>query len=622
MYFTPRQYPFAALGEAHHDVLVAGGGPVGLAVALGLARRGIPVTVLEDDDSACSGSRAICLSRHSLEVLDRLGAGRALSATALPWTSGRSYYRGVEVLRFDMPHADGDPHPPMVNISQSAAEQVLIDTALATPGITLGWQHRVREVLPDDDGVTVGVRTPDGDRDLRADWLVAADGARSTVRDWLGLRLEGTSYTGHSLIADIHWPVDLPVERRVWFDPPANPGQTIILHKQPDDIWRLDCRLPPDVDPLAQLAPERVKSLVAAHLEWLGNSTPWTLEWASVYSARAMSLDGYHHGRVVFAGDAAHLVPIFGVRGLNSGFEDADTLGWMLALVVRGTAADSLLDAYSVERRAAWQQNVASADASTLFMAPGTDGYQITRDAVLALAPGRPELRDLIDPRQTAATHARTSPLTINAGDPVSDVPLKLGDGSVSSLHAERGADFTLLRFGDAPAGDAPAGDAPAGALAEFAAALRTRLAPAVGVRVLHDTTCTLAKALGGRPAEIFVIRPDGLLLGRFSGVAALGDPRVLADRILTGGGTPDAEPVSAPGADLASSAQPAPTEALSPNEQLWRTLSDALDATPAADRDAFLARLTLLLAVRQADPASFAAMVNEAMADEASGSA
>lgn len=137
----------------------------------------------------------------------------------------------------------------------------------------------------------------------------------------MGLSLRGASYAGHYLIADIHWGAGPPTERRVWFDPPASPGQTIILHQQPDDIWRFDCQLPPDADPAAELEETRLRRRIATHLDWLGNTEPWTIEWASVYSARALSLDEYVHGRVLFAGDAAHMVPIFG--GALEGFAAA-----------------------------------------------------------------------------------------------------------------------------------------------------------------------------------------------------------------------------------------------------------------------------------------------------------
>lgn len=577
-----------------HEVVVAGGGPVGLAAALGLARRGVQVTVCEDDDSVCEGSRAICLSRHSLEIADRLGAGEALTRRALPWTTGHSYYRDTEVLRFEMPHDDRDPHPPMVNLSQADLEQILVDEIERTPGVTIAWRHRISFAADDGDYVTLEVSTPEGRSEMRARWLVAADGARSIVRQSLGLELDGTSYAGKYLIADIAWRSGLPTERRLWFDPPASPGRTVILHRQPGDIWRFDCQLPPDADVTAELEPDNVRKRIATHLDWLGNTEPWTLEWASVYSARALSLDSYAHGRVIFVGDSAHQVPIFGVRGLNSGLEDAETLAWTLAAVVRSGADPTLLDAYSAERRDAWRQNIARADLSTEFMAPGTHGRRLARDAVLALAVSRPGLQELINPRQTSATHARTSPLTIPAdgdpdlapGDPVPDLPL----GESRGLHAARGRGFTLLAF---------TGD---DRLAAAARTLEDHLAPAADVRVLVEPEA--AGPLGASDGEVFVIRPDGLLLARFDGPEALAG---LADHILRGG-TNSSVPAPAPVPDAEKL-----DDDLSDTERIWRALSDGLDAVPEGERESFLTRLTLLLALDKPDPARLSSLIAEA---------
>ena len=622
MYFTPRRYPYHPLDCTDHEVLVAGAGPVGLAAALGLARRGIKVILLEEGDSVCYGSRAICLSRHSLEVLDRLGVGDVVCGQALPWTTGRTYFRDVEVLAFDMPHAEGDPHPPMVNISQSALEQALVDAAGAESNCLIAWRHKVMFISPGEDQVTVTVDTPHGLLDLTTRWLVGADGARSIVRDDLGLRLRGTSYNRCHLIADIRWTAGLPTERRVWFDPPASPGETVILHRQPDDIWRFDCQLPPDADPAIELEEPRLRQRIGTHLDWLGNTEPWTLEWSSVYSSHARSLDDYVHGRIVFAGDAAHLVPIFGVRGLNSGFEDADTLAWTLALVASGTAQPSLLNAYGKERRDAWGQNMAQAELSTLFMTPSTGGYRQTRDAVLALARRCPELSELINPRQSSATHTRTSPLTIHMpdvtsrhlvpGDPVPDVAT-VADGRVTSLHAERGPDLTLLGFG---AETVPA-------LTEAGSVLRQGLAPAVGVRVLvtaaapggplagvttlEDGDDTIASALGAAPGEVLAIRPDGLLLARWDSPARIGEPADLAAHILRGGQEDE-------GGDQPGCVR---EKTLSPAERAWRSLSDALDEVPAEGREAFLTGLVLLLSLHEPDPAAVQGLVAEALDTE-----
>jgi 3-(3-hydroxy-phenyl)propionate hydroxylase len=605
MYFTPRRYPYRVLDSAERAVIVAGAGPVGLAVALGLARRGIKVTLLEAGDSVCFGSRAICLSRHSLEVLDRLGAGPAITRQALPWMTGRSYFRDVEVLTFEMPHSDGDPHPPMVNISQSAVEQALVDAAGHEPNLTIAWRYKLLFVTPGEDSVRVTASTPRGLHDLTTRWLVAADGARSTVRDDLGLHLKGTSYNGQSLIADIHWKAGLPAERRVWFDPPASPGQTVILHRQPGDIWRFDCQLPPDADLVAELEPQRVHQLIKTHLDWLGNTEPWTVQWSSCYSARAMSLDSYVHGRVVFTGDAAHLLPIFGVRGLNSGLADADTLAWTLAAVAAGTADRKLLTAYAYERREAWRQNIAQADLSTRFMMPGTAGYRATRDAVLALALLHPELADLINPRQTAATHARTSPLTLpcaspptpapclRPGDPVPDLAIRVG-GQSASLHGERGPDLTLLAFGVADACT----------LTGIVSTLRSRLRPALGVRLLiPDDGDSVAASLDAGRTEVLVIRPDGLLLARYACAAAI-DPEALAAHVCGGG----------PAVTPAEREVLIPRHELSPAEKVWRSVSDALDNVPPDDRVAFLTRLVLMLALDRPDPSTATPLIAQAL--------
>ncbi|WP_153506158.1 FAD-dependent monooxygenase, partial [Cumulibacter manganitolerans] len=462
MYFQPQQHDFTPVPDRDGawPVIVAGAGPIGLTAALGLAKRGVEVLVLEAGDSVSYGSRAICVSRNSLQILDRLGAGQRFVDAALPWTGGRSYYRDQQVLQFEMPAAAEYARPPMVNMSQSVAEQILVEQVQREPLVTLRWQCAVRRAAQDVDGVDVGIDTPAGPGTVRARWLVGADGARSAVRAALGVGLSGTSYEGRYVIADIHWPSAWPTERRVWFDPPSNPGATIIMHRQPDDIWRVDYQLRPEDDPEAEVAEDRVRERIERHLRWLGNELPWTLEWVSLYRAHALSADSYRHGRVLLAGDAAHLVPIFGVRGLNSGLEDADDLAWKLSLVEAG-ASDRLLDSYSAERRDAWAQNIASARKSTLFMTPGTPGYRMTRDAALLLAAHDPVFSHLLNPRQSSATHARRSPITspdqrgsgerVRPGDMVDDRRLAAGelDGvRAATLHEAIGAGFAVLGVG------------------------------------------------------------------------------------------------------------------------------------------------------------------------------
>ncbi|AHK33207.1 monooxygenase [Rhodococcus opacus PD630] len=610
-YFQPQKYPateFASTGATDEalPVVVVGAGPVGMGVALGLAQRGIPVTVLEAADQVSFGSRAICISRHSLEVAARLGFGPELEKIVLPWVGGRSFYRDEQVLHFEMAHGDHDVRGPMVNVSQSEIEQIMTDTLLAHPLITFHWSSSVAGVLRSDEDVTLDVDTAFGARRLRARWVVAADGGRSRMRELAGIRLQGNSYQGNYVIADIHWESTLPAERMVWFDPPSNPGSTIIMHQQPRDIWRIDYQLDSSDDAELETQEDRIRDRITRHLDWLENDVPWTLEWHGFYRAHALALDDFTHGRILFAGDAAHLVPIFGVRGLNSGMEDAETLAWTLAAVVHGTAGESLLQAYSAERRAAWQQNVDNAGKSTLIMSPGSHGYRTTRDAVLALATTRPEFGHLVNPRQSSATHAHLSPLTwpvaegttgVLPGDPMEDrrVRVATADGSVeSSLNRVRGTGFAVLGVGVDPAGARMlAAHASALAMALSPESVRAVVVPAPGaavdgaadLTVLDDPDGALAQALGASAGECFVIRPDGLVLCRVRDLSLLGD---VHDHLKT---------ATAPTLGVV----PAHTETTATPDELlrenvWMGLSEALDQAEESDREGFLTRLALLL--------------------------
>lgn len=356
---------------AHVPVLIVGGGPVGLTLAALLAHYGIASLTLEADDGYCDGSRAICISRRSQEILGWIGADAALNATGLPWTGGRSYYRDREVLHFEMPHDPLQRFAPMVNIQQYFVEEYAHQALQRQPGpAALHWSARAVGVRSTADGVQVDVDIAGHRHALRADWLVACDGGRSSVREALGLKLEGMQYEGRYVIVDIEQASHRPVERLAWFDPPSNPGSTLLMHRQPGNVWRVDYQIRDDEDAADAVAPGNVLPRVQSHLDMIGETAPWKPLWISLYNAKCLTLERYRHGRVLFAGDAAHLVPIFGVRGLNSGLDDAGNLAWKLAWVLRGQAPDSLLDSYSDERVHATRQNLAYGAKSTEFMAP------------------------------------------------------------------------------------------------------------------------------------------------------------------------------------------------------------------------------------------------------------
>ncbi len=401
-----------------HAVVIAGGGPVGMALALGLARQGQASVLLEADDTVCTGSRAICVSRRSLQILQRLGALDAFLAKGLPWAAGRSFYKTTEVFRFEMPHDAAQPLPPMLNLSQYYIEQFLLEAIercnARTPGlIDLRWGTALEGFTPQADGVALQARNALGGYTLQADWLAACDGGQSFVRKALGLELHGAAYEGRYVIIDIALPSRHPAERRAWFDPPWNPGSTVLMHRQPDDIWRIDYQLRAGQSTEDALQPAAVAEFVQRHLDAIGEGhLPWHTVWTSVYRAGAMTLQSYRHGRVLFAGNAAHAMPIFGVRGLNSGFDDADNLAWKLAFVARGLSDAALLDSYSQERIAAFHINAENAMRSTEFMSPPSRGFDLLREAALSLSGRHREIANLINPRQTQAVRYATSALS------------------------------------------------------------------------------------------------------------------------------------------------------------------------------------------------------------------
>ena len=384
--FAARRVPELDGATARHPVLIVGAGPIGMTAALVLARYGIRSVLIERKDTFNDGSRAICIARPSMHILERIGAVAPFVEKALGWRFGRSYYRGEQIFRLEMPQPRGEKYLPMYNLQQQYIEKFLHDAVAACDLIDMRWQSELSAIERHNDGVSVRISSPEGDYRLDADYVLAADGARSPVRSMLGLRLKGDNYEGRYVIADIRMDHDFPTERRAFFEPSGNPGGTVLIHKQPDDIWRVDYQLREGENEADVLKEENIRARVGAILADIGHTKPWELEWWSVYSANTLCLDDYRHGRVFFIGDAAHIVPIFGVRGLNNGLADAENIGWKLALVLHGEADARLLDSYSPERRGATLDVFANATKSTRFMTPPTRGWRLAREAALSLS--------------------------------------------------------------------------------------------------------------------------------------------------------------------------------------------------------------------------------------------
>jgi 3-(3-hydroxy-phenyl)propionate hydroxylase len=518
-----------AAAPVRRPVVVVGAGPVGLSLAVDLAQREVPVVLLDNDDTLATGSRAICFAKRTLEIFDRLGCGERMVAKGVSWNVGKVFFRDAQIYRFDLLPESGHERPAFINLQQYYVEGFLAERAAELPLVDLRWKNEVVGVEPRDDGVLVTVETPDGRYTLLADHLVACDGSRSPVRRLIGQESTGRVFKDRFLIADVKMAADFPAERWFWFDPPFHPGQSVLLHMQPDGVWRIDFQLGWDANPDEEKKPEHIVPRVKA---LLANSAfkdvPFELEWASVYTFACLRMARFRHGRVLFAGDAAHGVSPFGARGANSGVQDAENLAWKLAYVVQGHAGDALLDSYADEREFAADENIRCSTRATDFITPKSEISRLFRDATLALAKDHAFGRTLVNSGRLsvpATLHgsALNTPETdafgghMVPGAAAADAPLRRADGSPTWLLRELAdGGFTALVYGDAAAAD-------------LAAALERAARGLVPLRLLHvgpndasdpavlrDAEGLLAQRYDLQPGNVVLLRPDQHVCARW----------------------------------------------------------------------------------------------------------
>jgi len=499
MAYDYRPFPYAAppglsAPEPRHKVAIVGAGPIGLAAAIDLAQHGIPSVVLDDNNVVSVGSRAICWSKRSLEVLDRLGVGGRCVEKGVTWKVGRTFHGDDEVYSFDLLPEAGHKMPAFVNLQQYYVEEYLVARAMEFPDlIDLRWKNKVTTLAQGADGVSLTIETPDGSYGITADWLLACDGAGSTIRQTMGLSFDGEMFEEKFLIADIEMAADFPSERWFWFDPTFHPGQSALLHKQPDNIYRIDLQLGWGADAQAERQPERILPRIA---KVVGHDN-FRLDWASVYTFRCGRLASFVHDRVIFVGDSAHVVSPFGARGGNGGLQDVDALGWRLAAVAREEAPATVLQDYDRERCFGSDENILNSSRTTRFMSPAEGAEMQFRAAVLALAHSQPFARPLVNSGRLS--RPCTYPST---GADAGALPALSRPGAVAP-DAPDGAGWLLDRLGQRP----------------VLLALG-RAAPEIdGLEMMApDLTAEIRmRYLGQAASALYLIRPDQIVAARWT---------------------------------------------------------------------------------------------------------
>ncbi len=528
--FEVRAAPEVASGETlKAPVVVVGAGPVGLAAALDLQIQGIPVLLLDDDDTVSIGSRGVCYAKRALEILDRLGVGNPVCAKGVSWNVGRTFFREQEVYNFNLvPEADHH-RPGMVNLQQYYLEEYLVTQVRSMPGIDLRWKNKVVAMAQHEQTVSLTVETPHGDYRVETEWLVVADGARSPIRHMMGLEIDGKVFRDRFLIADVVMKADFPAERWFWFDPPFHPNQSVLLHKQADSVFRIDFQLGWDADPEEEKKPEKVIPRIKA---MLGDEREFELEWVSVYTFQCRRMSKFRHSRVMFVGDAAHQVSPFGARGANSGLQDTDNLAWKLALVMNGKAPESLLDSYSEERIFAADENLLNSTRSTDFITPKSRASKTFRNAVLGLAKDHAFARALVNsgrlsmPAFLTGSCLNTPDIDPFAGcmvpgAPMADAPVSVNGRDGWLLPQVGNRFFALYYVADSAMLDAAASEALTTLSFGGIPVQPLVVSPQPGtgnggIPAIQDSKGVFALRYDAKPGTLYLVRPDQHVAARW----------------------------------------------------------------------------------------------------------
>ncbi|MBL8383133.1 MAG: FAD-dependent monooxygenase [Burkholderiales bacterium] len=527
------EYPFVpppelgAPGVRRHRLVILGAGLAGLALACDLAERGVDAVVIDEDNTVGvrgASSRGIVYAQKTLEFMDRMGVWPAIENKGVVWSVGKTLAGDAVVYEFDASVKSESRQPPFVNLQQFYLEWFMVDRIVALGRTDLRWKSKVVGYAPLEDGARIEVETPAGRYTIEADWVCDCTGVNSFVRDSLGLDTHQARGIDRWCISDVRFKEKLPIERWTWIEAPFNDNRAVWQHLMADDVWRMDFQMGPETDieyvSRPEVAAERVR-------RQLGRDVEFELVWVGPYSYRAQLLDRFRVGRTFFLGDSAHAVSPFGARGGNTGMQDAENLGWKLALFFAGHADAALLDTYEAERREAAVFNLMTTRRTARFLQPESPAEKVLRDAVIGLAREYPFARNLCNTGRLSSSFIYGKPPTsarqrhkvhgVDPGEAVQNVPLVLPDG-------RRGVLADLFRGAPAFVGVWHGGDA---AQRDAVVRLANARAPVLrmvevdrgrlGLSVVRDAGGALGRVLGLQPGRstFCLLRPDLHLAAR-----------------------------------------------------------------------------------------------------------
>ncbi|MGW3989341.1 FAD-dependent monooxygenase [Streptomyces sp. NPDC004830] len=557
------------------DVLIVGAGPVGLTAAGELRRQGVTCRLVDRLPARLPYAKAVGVQPRTLEMWDRMGLVRAVLEAAVPMRGQVTYSDGVEQDRLELRLPPEVPYA-FAALPQYETERIL-EEHLARFGTGIERETELVDFAQDADGVVSRLVGASGEeQEVRSRFLIGCDGAHSTVRKKLGLAFEGDRFPEEYMLADVEVDWSLPQGysvRASHHDPEGRIDDLLVCIPLPGDRrYRMSMLVPPELSAAPEGGPDAVAhGLESGRAPGLGHvqavldrmspepTTVSALRWSSVFRISHRLVDRYAVGRVLVAGDAAHIHPPTGAQGMNTGIQDACNLAWKLALALDGGAPSPLLAGYHAERHPVGEEvvgrTVRNAARDGVRAAPGDLTTVLLREAQLLV--GYPD-SPLVVPDGAAADGAGVpGPLP---GERVPDcrgltarlavTPLRLYDllrerGHVLVLYADRAE--VLRGCGEAAAGvhRLTGGRVPA-----FVVAGRGVDGPEVArgqldghgagdgeggdgraLPVFRDDDGDFARQYGG-DAAAFLVRPDGYLAARQSPPAAPGAGSALADAV------------------------------------------------------------------------------------------